>query len=80
MWILLAGVSLLAGVGVVAIAIPINSVIAARFQKLQVQQMKEKDERVKLMNEALNGIKVLNEMRQFCLLSNLKIGDNIIAF
>ncbi|CAG0885967.1 unnamed protein product [Darwinula stevensoni] len=56
LWVQL-GPSLLAGIGVIAVAIPINSVIAARFQKLQVQQMKEQDEKVKLMSEVLNGIK-----------------------
>ncbi|CAG0894912.1 unnamed protein product [Darwinula stevensoni] len=53
------GISLLAGVGVIILVVPINSLIAARFQKLQVQQMEEKDRRVKLMSEVLNGIKVL---------------------
>ncbi|CAG0900694.1 unnamed protein product, partial [Darwinula stevensoni] len=53
------GPSVLTGMGVILIAIPFHGVIASRLQKLQVQQMREKDERVKLMNEVLNGIKVL---------------------
>lgn len=38
--------------------IPINGFIANKTKKLQMKQMKLKDERVKLMNEILNGIKV----------------------
>ncbi|CAG0894695.1 unnamed protein product [Darwinula stevensoni] len=53
------GPSVLTGMGVILIAIPFHGVIASRLQKLQVQQIREKDERVKLMNEVLNGIKVL---------------------
>ncbi|CAG0901802.1 unnamed protein product, partial [Darwinula stevensoni] len=52
------GPSLLAGVGVILLAMPINSAIAARSRKLQVKRMNEKDERMKLMSEVLNGIKV----------------------
>lgn len=52
------GPSVLAGLAVMIILIPINGVIANRVEKLQVKQMKNKDERVKLMNEVLNGIKV----------------------
>jgi len=41
------------------ILIPLNGVIANMAKNLQIKQMKNKDERVKLMNEILNGIKVL---------------------
>ncbi|XP_057660508.1 multidrug resistance-associated protein 1 isoform X6 [Diorhabda carinulata] len=53
------GPSVLAGLAVMIILIPINGFIANKIKKLQVKQMKNKDERVKLMNEILNGIKVL---------------------
>jgi ATP-binding cassette subfamily C (CFTR/MRP) protein 1 len=53
------GPSVLAGLAVMIILIPLNGWIANLSKKLQVKQMKNKDERVKLMNEILNGIKVL---------------------
>ncbi|CAD6208432.1 GSCOCT00003444001.2-RA-CDS [Cotesia congregata] len=48
-----------AGLAVMIFLIPINAVIANKVKTLQIRQMKSKDERVKLMNEVLNGIKVL---------------------
>lgn len=53
------GPSVLAGVAVMIILVPINSFIANKVQALQKKQMKNKDNRVKLMNEILSGIKVL---------------------
>lgn len=53
------GPSVLAGLAVMIILIPVNGYIANRVKVLQIKQMKNKDERVKLMNEVLNGIKVL---------------------
>lgn len=41
------------------ILIPVNGFIANKIKTLQIRQMKNKDERVKLMNEILSGIKVL---------------------
>ncbi|XP_045474208.1 multidrug resistance-associated protein 1 isoform X6 [Harmonia axyridis] len=53
------GPSVLAGLAVMIILIPVNGFIANKVKVLQIKQMKNKDERVKLMNEVLNGIKVL---------------------
>ncbi|XP_076174831.1 multidrug-Resistance like Protein 1 isoform X2 [Ptiloglossa arizonensis] len=53
------GPAVLAGLAVLLILIPINVLITNRVKTLQIKQMKHKDERVKLMNEVLNGIKVL---------------------
>ncbi|XP_011264384.1 multidrug resistance-associated protein 1 isoform X2 [Camponotus floridanus] len=53
------GPAVLAGLAVMIILIPINGLIANKVKTLQIKQMKNKDERVKLMNEVLNGIKVL---------------------
>ncbi|XP_049867756.1 multidrug resistance-associated protein 1 isoform X1 [Pectinophora gossypiella] len=53
------GPSVLAGLAVMIVLIPVNGLIANRVKTLQINQMKYKDERVKLMNEVLNGIKVL---------------------
>ncbi|GCC18894.1 hypothetical protein chiPu_0018109 [Chiloscyllium punctatum] len=53
------GPSVLAGVAVMILLIPFNAVIAMKSRSFQVQQMQHKDARIKLMNEILNGIKVL---------------------
>lgn len=53
------GPSVLAGLAVMIILIPVNGYIANKVKTLQIKQMKNKDERVKLMNEVLSGIKVL---------------------
>ena len=47
-----------AGLGVMVILLPFNGFITAKVGKYQKQQMEKKDERLKLMNEILNGIKV----------------------
>ncbi|XP_047234005.1 ATP-binding cassette sub-family C member 3 isoform X2 [Girardinichthys multiradiatus] len=53
------GPSVLAGVAVMVMLIPINAFIAMKTRAYQVEQMQHKDARIKLMNEILNGIKVL---------------------
>ncbi|XP_051926933.1 ATP-binding cassette sub-family C member 3-like isoform X2 [Hippocampus zosterae] len=53
------GPSVLAGVAVMILLIPFNAVIAVKNRAYQVEQMQHKDSRIKLMNEILNGIKVL---------------------
>ena len=52
------GPSVLAGLAVIILLVPVNGFIANRIKKLQINQMKEKDKRVKMMNEILQGIKV----------------------
>lgn len=53
------GPSVLSGLAVMIILIPVNALLAGKVRNLQIKQMKNKDERVKLMNEVLSGIKVL---------------------
>ncbi|KAJ7984782.1 hypothetical protein DPEC_G00358350 [Dallia pectoralis] len=53
------GPSVLAGVAVMILLIPFNAAIAMKTRAYQVEQMQYKDSRIKLMNEILNGIKVL---------------------
>ncbi|XP_068192205.1 multidrug resistance-associated protein 1 isoform X2 [Antennarius striatus] len=53
------GPSVLAGVAVMVLMVPVNAVIAMKTKTYQVSQMKSKDSRIKLMNEMMNGIKVL---------------------
>ncbi|KAI8377534.1 multi drug resistance-associated protein MRP [Radiomyces spectabilis] len=53
------GPSIWAGVAVLILAIPLNTYIAKKMRTYQKTQMGNKDARVKLMNEILNGIKVI---------------------
>ena len=53
------GVASLAGLAVMVLMIPMNMLVASKMKKYQIAQMRFKDKRVKLMDEVLNGIKVL---------------------
>ncbi|CAM4454161.1 multidrug resistance-associated protein 1-like isoform X1 [Lepidochelys kempii] len=53
------GPSVLAGVAVLVLVIPINAFVAAKVKRLRKSQMKNTDQRVKLLNEILHGIKIL---------------------
>ncbi|XP_059142742.1 multidrug resistance-associated protein 1-like isoform X2 [Physella acuta] len=53
------GPSSLAGIGVMVLLIPLNALLANKSRQYQVEQMTLKDSRIKLMNEILNGMKVL---------------------
>uniref|UniRef100_A0A674K7N5 ATP binding cassette subfamily C member 1 n=1 Tax=Terrapene triunguis TaxID=2587831 RepID=A0A674K7N5_9SAUR len=53
------GPSVLAGVAVLVLVIPINAFVAAKVKQLRKSQMKNTDQRVKLLNEILHGIKIL---------------------
>ncbi|ODM89209.1 Multidrug resistance-associated protein 1 [Orchesella cincta] len=53
------GPSVLSGVAVMILLIPVNGWLAGKVKNLHGQQMKNKDNRVKLMSEILSGIKVL---------------------
>eukprot|EP00055_Hartaetosiga_balthica_P014402 m.78839 g.78839 ORF g.78839 m.78839 type:complete len:1578 (-) comp8586_c0_seq2:145-4878(-) len=55
----LMGVSTLAGVAVMILMVPLNGYIASKSKNYQKRQMKHKDKRIKLINEILNGIRVL---------------------
>lgn len=63
--ILKIGPSVFAGLGVMILLIPINGVLANATKKLQIKQMKNKDKRVKMMNEILSGIKVFDSESSF---------------
>ena len=52
------GPPIFAGFAVMVIMIPLNAVLTAVTRRMQVNQMKTKDSRIKLVNEVLNGIKV----------------------
>ncbi|XP_032175781.1 canalicular multispecific organic anion transporter 2 isoform X3 [Mustela erminea] len=53
------GPSILAGVALMVLLIPLNGAVAMKMRAFQAEQMKFKDSRIKLMNEILAGIKVL---------------------
>eukprot|EP00158_Paraphelidium_tribonemae_P007083 Partr_v1_DN28105_c1_g1_i1_m55327 putative ATP-binding cassette, sub-family C (CFTR MRP), member len=53
------GPSIFAGLGVMILMIPVNGVTAVYMQRLQKKQMTNKDNRMKAMDEILNGIKVI---------------------
>ncbi|KAK7469760.1 hypothetical protein BaRGS_00036242 [Batillaria attramentaria] len=53
------GVSFVAGVAVIVALIPINVRISVLARRAQADQLIVKDERVKMMNEILSGMKVL---------------------
>ncbi|NXB08516.1 MRP1 protein, partial [Cnemophilus loriae] len=53
------GPSVLAGVALLLLVIPINALIAARVRRLKKSQMKYSDQQVKLLSEILHGIKIL---------------------
>lgn len=55
------GLSIFAGFAVMVMMIPLNAALATQTHKLQARQMKEKDSRIKLVNEVLNGIKVCSD-------------------
>ncbi len=54
------GPSIFAGVAVMLLTIPVNAAIASYSKKLQTKQMMFKDSRIKIVNEVLNGIKVIS--------------------
>ncbi|VDM30981.1 unnamed protein product [Hydatigera taeniaeformis] len=53
------GPSVLAGVTLLLIMIPINIMVAKKSKALQEKQLKTTDKRIKLISEILNGIRVL---------------------
>ncbi|CAB3223726.1 unnamed protein product [Arctia plantaginis] len=53
------GISVLAGLGVIICLTPVNGFFAGIQEKFQAKIMYHKDERIKLMTEVLNGMKVL---------------------
>ncbi|KFZ64856.1 Canalicular multispecific organic anion transporter 1, partial [Podiceps cristatus] len=53
------GPSVLAGIAVMVLLVPVNGFLVAKAKTIQVRNMKNKDERMKIMSEILNGIKIL---------------------
>lgn len=53
------GASIFAGFLVMILMIPINGLVVGLTRKFQMKQMKQKDKRVKQMNEIIQGIKII---------------------
>ena len=53
------GWAALVGVAILFLSMPLNGLLATLMRKLTLKQMKFKDQRIKLMNEILGGMKVL---------------------
>ncbi|KAJ6662481.1 hypothetical protein lerEdw1_011895 [Lerista edwardsae] len=53
------GPSVLAGVAMLLLVVPINAFVAAKVKQLKKSQMKSSDQQIKLLNEILHGIKIL---------------------
>ncbi|KAF9359131.1 hypothetical protein BGX26_000075 [Mortierella sp. AD094] len=51
--------AIFAGVAIMILTIPLNAKLSVFMKNFQQQQMKNKDTRIKLMNELLNGIRVI---------------------
>ncbi|KAJ6639011.1 Multidrug resistance-associated protein 1, partial [Pseudolycoriella hygida] len=58
LWSML-GPAVLAGLAVMLISMPITGLLLNVIRKYYTKQMANKDERIKMMNEILNGVKVL---------------------
>lgn len=55
----LMGISVISGIFIMILLFPINFIFSIVIRKYQTKQMNLKDERVKMVNEVLNGIKVI---------------------
>ncbi|GMT31383.1 hypothetical protein PFISCL1PPCAC_22680, partial [Pristionchus fissidentatus] len=53
------GIATMSGMAVMLLMLPCNFLISMMIRKYQVRQMRLKDERTKMVNEVLNGIKVI---------------------
>lgn len=49
----------LAGFAALICLIPLNSISTTKYNKAETDKLKEKDKRIKIINEVLNGIKVI---------------------
>ncbi|KAM3726824.1 Multidrug resistance-associated protein [Dirofilaria immitis] len=58
LWRLL-GIAIVAGLSLLFATIPLTSYISLRMRRCQGRQMKLRDERLKLMSEILNGIRII---------------------
>lgn len=55
---LLTGPAVLAGLLLMILIVPINIFMVQKTRQLRIKQMKFKDDRIKVINEVLSGVKV----------------------
>lgn len=60
----LLGYAVFAGCGVVLLLVPVNVLLSSRSFKLMQKIMQSKDERIKLLSEVIEGIKVMNVIQK----------------
>ena len=53
-----SGAAVFSGLAVMIVLLVVNGFIATKLRKLQIEQMRNKDKRVKTISEILSGIKV----------------------
>nr|XP_040570177.1 multidrug resistance-associated protein 1-like [Lepeophtheirus salmonis] len=53
------GWAIIGGTGILLITIPVNAILSYFGKKFQMKQMKAKDNRTKILNEVLGGIRIL---------------------
>ncbi|CAF1005542.1 unnamed protein product [Brachionus calyciflorus] len=53
------GSAVFAGLGAMAILAPLNSIFMIKYSKAETEKLKHKDDKMKILNEILNGIKVI---------------------
>ncbi|CAF1062060.1 unnamed protein product, partial [Brachionus calyciflorus] len=53
------GPAVFAGLGAMAILAPLNSIFMTKYSKAETEKLKHKDTKMKILNEILNGIKVI---------------------
>lgn len=63
LWVKL-GPSALAGLVVMFVMLPINALLTNKNRSIQLLKQKTQDERIKILNDVLNGIKVISWVQQ----------------
>ncbi|XP_071114641.1 multidrug resistance-associated protein 1-like [Haliotis cracherodii] len=53
------GASMFAGMAVLFVLLPVNTIATFKWKKYETELMQQKDKRMKMMHEVLNGIKIL---------------------
>ncbi|CAF1007103.1 unnamed protein product, partial [Brachionus calyciflorus] len=53
------GPAVFAGLGVMAILAPLNSIFMTKYSKAETEKLKHQDAKMKILNEILNGIKMI---------------------
>ena len=74
------GVAAFVGLGVMIVLTPINAFLSMQYSKNQTKKLIEKDNRIKTINEMLNGIKVNNFLLNIISIIKTKSGSTDLNF